>query len=104
MLRRRDVQVLAAWVADGDVSFVGNDGPRLFPVTAAETQHRLEDFLRRRLAAFGPHEDAMLAGDPWLAHSMLSASMNLGLADPARWCTAPRTPTASRWPPGSRRR
>jgi deoxyribodipyrimidine photolyase-related protein len=77
---RRD---LDGWVADGDISFAGDDGPRLFPVTRAETVHRLEDFLGSRLAAFGPHEDAMLAGDPWLAHSMLSASMNLGLVDPA---------------------
>ncbi len=74
---------LDAWEAAGDVAFVGEDGPRLFPVTHAETVQRLEDFLAHRLRAFGPHEDAMLAGDPWLAHSMLSASMNLGLVDPA---------------------
>jgi deoxyribodipyrimidine photolyase-related protein len=74
---------LDAWAADGDVSFVGDDGPRLFPVTHRETLERLTDFLDHRLAAFGPHEDAMLAGDPWLAHSLLSASMNLGLVDPA---------------------
>ncbi|WP_249522991.1 cryptochrome/photolyase family protein [Modestobacter marinus] len=74
---------LDAWEAAGDVSFVGDDGPRLFPVTHAGTQARLEDFLTHRLRAFGPHEDAMLSGDPWLAHSMLSASLNLGLVDPA---------------------
>jgi deoxyribodipyrimidine photolyase-related protein len=77
---RRD---LDAWVADGDVAFVGADGPRLFPVTADEAVRRLTDFLDLRLRAFGPYEDAMLAGDPWLAHSMLSATMNLGLVDPA---------------------
>ena len=33
-------------------------------------------------AAFGPHEDAVLAGDPWMAHSLLSAPLNLGLLDP----------------------
>ncbi len=80
-----DAQVRAdldRWVADGDVSFVGDDGPRLFPATAAETEARVQDFLVHRLRAFGPHEDAMLAGDPWLAHSMLSAPLNLGLADP----------------------
>ncbi|WP_235494624.1 cryptochrome/photolyase family protein [Geodermatophilus sp. Leaf369] len=73
---------LDRWEADGDVSFVGDDGPRLFPVTRRETLHRLRDFLDHRLAAFGPHEDAMLAGEPWLAHSLLSAPMNLGLVDP----------------------
>src|SRR4051794_20727911 len=36
---------LDRWVADGDVAFVGDDGPRLFPVTSAETEERLTDFL-----------------------------------------------------------
>ncbi|SDO93311.1 deoxyribodipyrimidine photolyase-related protein [Klenkia soli] len=73
---------LDRWERDGDVSFVGDDGPRLFPATRRETLHRLRDFLEHRLGAFGPHEDAMLAGEPWLAHSLLSAPMNLGLVDP----------------------
>ena len=73
---------LDRWVADGDVSFVGDDGPRLFPVTATEAEVRLADFLDHRLREFGPIEDAMLAEEPWLAHSMLSATTNLGLLDP----------------------
>ena len=37
----------------------------------------------------------MLAGDPWMAHSLLSAPMNLGLLDPLEVVRArPRTPTA----------
>ncbi|RJK97831.1 cryptochrome/photolyase family protein [Vallicoccus soli] len=73
---------LDRWEADGDVSFVGRDGPRLFPATRAEALHRLEDFVEHRLPLFGPYEDAMLAGDDWMAHSMVSAPMNLGLLDP----------------------
>jgi deoxyribodipyrimidine photolyase-related protein len=73
---------LDRWEADGEVSFVGDDGPRLFPVTHAEAQRRLADFLDHRLGAFGPHEDAMLAGDRWLAHSLISPALNLGLLDP----------------------
>ncbi|NEK86854.1 cryptochrome/photolyase family protein [Blastococcus saxobsidens] len=73
---------LDRWEAAGDVTFVGDDGPRLFPVTRAEAVLRLEDFLQHRLGAFGPHEDAMLAGDRWLAHSLLSPALNLGLLDP----------------------
>ncbi|WP_034509357.1 cryptochrome/photolyase family protein [Blastococcus sp. URHD0036] len=73
---------LDRWEAEGLVSFVGDDGPRRFPVTRAEALRRLQDFLDHRLGAFGPHEDAMLAGDRWLAHSLLSPALNLGLLDP----------------------
>ena len=73
---------LDRWEADGDVSFVGCDGPRLFAATHAEAEAVLEHFLSHRLATFGAHEDAILEGDPWMSHSLLSAPMNLGLLDP----------------------
>jgi deoxyribodipyrimidine photolyase-related protein len=73
---------LDRWEADGDVSFVGDDGPRLFPVTRREALQRLRDFLDNRLGVFGPHEDAMLRDERWLAHSLLSPTLNLGLLDP----------------------
>ena len=73
---------LDRWEADGEVSFVGRDGPRLFAATAAEAQAVLDHFVEHRLADFGAHEDAVLEGDPWMAHSLLSAPMNLGLLDP----------------------
>ena len=76
---RRD---LDQWERDGDVAFIGADGPRLFPATSGEASAALEHFLANRLVAFGPYEDAMLAGDPWMAHSLLSSSLNLGLLDP----------------------
>ncbi len=76
---RRD---LDAWEASGEVGFVGRDGPRWVAVTRAEALRVLDAFVDTRLAAFGPHEDAMLAGDPWMAHSVLSAPLNLGLLDP----------------------
>jgi len=80
-----DAQVrsdLDAWEADGSVTFIGRDGPRLFAATRDEALAALEDFVTHRLGAFGPHEDAMLAGDDWMAHSLLSAPLNLGLLDP----------------------
>jgi deoxyribodipyrimidine photolyase-related protein len=78
---------LDRWAADGDVSFVGDDGPRLFPVTRAEALTRLDHFLDTRLGVFGPYEDAMLAGDRWLAHSLISPALNLGLLDPVEVVT-----------------
>ena len=63
-------------------AFVGEDGPRLFAATRTEALAALDHFVEHRLAAFGRHEDAVLGGDRWMAHSLLSAPMNLGLLDP----------------------
>ncbi|HJV14712.1 MAG TPA: cryptochrome/photolyase family protein [Propionibacteriaceae bacterium] len=76
---RRD---LNAWQRDGTVETVGRDGPRRFAVTREEALTALRHFVEHRLPAFGAHEDAMLAGDPTMAHSLLSAPLNLGLLEP----------------------
>lgn len=47
----------------GELSFVGRDGPRLFPATRTEARRALKHFVEKRLAHFGPYEDAMLSGD-----------------------------------------
>ena len=73
---------LDRWEREGHVTFLGSDGPRRFAVTRAESLAGLADFLTHRLTGFGPHEDAMLSADPWMAHSLLSAPLNLGLLDP----------------------
>jgi len=54
-----------------------------WPVTRTQALVRLEEFVREGLPAFGPHEDAMLRGEWKLAHSVLAASMNLGLLHPS---------------------
>ncbi len=81
---RRD---LDRWERAGEVTFTGRDGPRTFPATRREARAALRRFVARRLPTFGPFEDAMLAGDPVLSHSLLSSSLNLGLLDPAE-CVA----------------
>lgn len=74
---------LDRWEREGTVSFVGRDGPRRFPATRREALASLRHFVTHRLPCFGPHEDAMLAADPALCHSLLSAPLNLGLLHPA---------------------
>jgi deoxyribodipyrimidine photolyase-related protein len=73
---------LDRWQAAGDIRLVGDDGPRRFAATGAEANAALADFVETRLGDFGTFEDATLTGDWTMAHSLLSAPMNLGLLDP----------------------
>ncbi|WP_353953549.1 cryptochrome/photolyase family protein [Knoellia sp. S7-12] len=80
-----DAQVredLDRWERDGEVSFIGRDRPRRFAATRTEALAALDHFVEHRLPDFGAHEDAILEGDPWMAHSLLSVPLNLGLLDP----------------------
>ncbi|MGW1984994.1 cryptochrome/photolyase family protein [Streptomyces collinus] len=79
---------LERWERDDGVRFVGRDGPRRFPATRREAQSALRRFTEHRLTGFGAHEDAMLAADPVMSHSLLSSSLNLGLLDPGEVVTA----------------
>ncbi|MEU6171855.1 cryptochrome/photolyase family protein [Streptantibioticus parmotrematis] len=79
---------LDRWEREDGIAFVGRDGPRLFPASRREALSALRRFTEHRLAGFGPHEDAMLAADPVMSHSLLSSSLNLGLLDPAEVVSA----------------
>ena len=46
----------------------------------------LDHFITQSLAGFGDTQDAMLAEDPVLAHSLLSPYLNLGLLSPREVC------------------
>ena len=60
----------------------GNLDGFAWPVTRDQALNSLEDFLEHRLDGFGPYEDAMLAGQRALFHSLLSPLLNVGLLDP----------------------
>ncbi|UCG40272.1 MAG: cryptochrome/photolyase family protein [Acidimicrobiia bacterium] len=59
-----------------------------WPTSRVGALRRLSHFVEEVLPHFGPHEDAMLAGNWHLAHSMLSPALNLGLLLPGEVCDA----------------
>ncbi|MCX7600787.1 MAG: cryptochrome/photolyase family protein [Meiothermus sp.] len=54
-----------------------------WPVTRQQALEALEDFVQKRLAAFGPYQDALVEQSWSLHHSLLSPALNLGLLHPA---------------------
>lgn len=58
------------------------------PVTRDQALAALDDFVSRRLADFGPFEDAMSSREPVLFHSQLSPLVNIGLLHPREMCEA----------------
>ncbi|MFD1745766.1 cryptochrome/photolyase family protein [Rhizobium helianthi] len=59
-----------------------------FAVTRSQAEEVLEGFLRDFLPQFGETQDAMLASDPFLNHSLLSFYINIGFLDPLAVCRA----------------
>jgi len=58
----------------------------VWATTRAGALERLDFFVTKVLPMFGPHEDAMLANNWHLAHSVLSPYLNLGLLLPGEVC------------------
>ena len=59
-----------------------------WPVTRAQALQALQHFVTAVLPRFGDYQDAMRAGEPWLFHSLLSTSLNIGLLLPREVCEA----------------
>ncbi|MDO6965977.1 cryptochrome/photolyase family protein [Rhizobium alvei] len=59
-----------------------------FPVTRQQAEEAADRFLDDFLPHFGDTQDAMLRGDPFLNHSLLSFSINIGLLEPMALCRA----------------
>jgi deoxyribodipyrimidine photolyase-related protein len=60
--------------------------PFRFATDAGEAERALDHFLAHHLRDFGTYQDAMLRGDRYLNHAVISAYMNIGLLDPLEVC------------------
>lgn len=58
------------------------DSPCLFAVTFADAEKWLDDFLQHRFQKFGVYEDAIVAKENVLHHSVLTPMLNIGLLQP----------------------
>ena len=56
------------------------------PVTFHGARKWFETFLKERLLKFGKYEDAVVQGEPFMYHGVLSPLLNCGLLDPVEVC------------------
>ncbi len=61
---------------------IGNAQQCPYPIDYVSAEVWLEQFLQQRFAKFGPYEDALVSGQSWLYHSVLTPMLNTGLLTP----------------------
>ena len=59
----------------------GNTEDFWLPTGFAQADEWLSKFINERMNSFGPYEDAMRDGQPFLFHSVISPMLNIGLID-----------------------
>ena len=81
-ITREVLQLVAARFGDhfGDLSPFG------FAVTRRDAEAAFAAFIDQSLPQFGDYQDAMLSGEPFLYHAVISQYLNCGLLDPMRVC------------------
>ena len=64
----------------------GDLEPFWFAVTRRDAEAAFDAFVAEALPQFGAYQDAMLSGEPFLYHAVISHYLNCGLLDPLRVC------------------
>lgn len=67
---------------------MGQTAPFNWAVTHEDAKQAQDYFMDQCLRDFGTYQDAMVTGQPFLYHSLLSPYLNLGLLDPIAVCQA----------------
>ena len=66
----------------------GKIEPFWFATTRAQAEAAFAHFIRTALPHFGDYQDAMLSGQKYLYHAVVSLYLNCGLLDPLKMCHA----------------
>ncbi len=78
-------EVLDLVEARFDANF-GDLRPFGFATDRTQALEVLDHFVAHALPRFGDYQDAMIAGEPWLWHAVISPYLNIGLLDPLEVC------------------
>ena len=81
-----ETQAVLELVSDRFADHFGDLEPFWFPITRKDAEAAAAHFLRIVLPHFGDYQDAMLRGQNFLYHSVLSPLINVGLLDPLDLC------------------
>ncbi len=60
--------------------------PFAMAVTRAQAREAFDGFVESALPSFGDYQDAMVTGEKYLYHAVISAYLNVGLLDPLEVC------------------
>ncbi|MBM96584.1 MAG: cryptochrome/photolyase family protein [Oceanospirillaceae bacterium] len=82
---------VVALVADRFASNPGSLDSFHWATTRAGARERLDFFIQHCLPNFGDYQDALVAGEPTLFHSLISPYLNCGLLEPMEVCLAAET-------------
>jgi deoxyribodipyrimidine photolyase-related protein len=80
--RLPEVDEAVAWVGEAFPDAPGRADTFDWPVTHDQARVALREFVAERLTEFGPYEDAVATGHPFLFHAAITPALNCGLLDP----------------------
>jgi deoxyribodipyrimidine photolyase-related protein len=79
-----EVDQAITWVNKNFPANYGSADYYIWPINHEQAEKEFNNFLKHRLSNFGKYQDAVWQDDPFLFHSYLSSSINIGLLDPKK--------------------
>ncbi len=81
---KADIKEAKNYVEKNFASNYGRTDKFIYPTDFAAAEKWLDDFLKERFIKFGIYEDAIVAEEHFLHHSVLSPMLNIGLLQPGQ--------------------